>query len=706
MTANIRTVVIAIICLFPTAFNRLEAQNAPDTTKRKVSVRTVAVNLPALQKGKQYQDSIVLPLNKFHYWDETDTLAGFTQTLGQVGKPYRQYQYGLPTYYLQRNDYRDPLTREPNAYLWDVNNFLPLYDTRTPYINLDFAQSANETQLLRVGFSQNITSLWNTGVYYRRRSSIGPYANFTTDQFNVAMGHHFHSFDNKFHLVVGGAYQYLSDLINGGTFQDGTIPYAQSFEQLAQRVRFSGNAPRLLRRARNVMAYGSYQLQADSSVWGLGVHGAISWDDYWKLYLDPARYDSVTVLNSFNQKYFPYANWYQNGQELTANELLFNRFSPIRIGEGIFVQRLNVWGGLRARVSVLGNSLNLQYRLGYERIRVNESGTSPNLLAFKEQNKNSHQINSELSLLKGLLTLQNETKFTFNNLFSPELFFTLNGTLKFGAKEHIIRDSSVIDTTIRRKAIRQPFVMRTQYVPLLLEAKYQLNTQNPTLFQSFWQGLTFQGKNNLSNESVNILTVRGRYSGKIFAKKGLPYRENFVQAETWISNITSIIYTDQDGRMLQGGHFRSLGVAVSGSIRWKRFYVDGLASAQNLNADYARLEKSQPQWWGNIGLSYENRIAKTGLVLMLSLRSHFFAGYQAYAFEPSTQIFYPQTNYQVPTYVRFDVIASGKVGQRTLIFVKFMHANEGITMAGYYTTPFYPMLGRVFSFGINWSFYD
>jgi hypothetical protein len=684
----------------------LEAQNAPDTSKKPVKVRTVAVNLPALQQGKHYHDTIFLPLNKFHYWDEADTLTGFTQTLGQVGKPYRQYQFGLPTYYLSRNEYRDPLTREPNVYLWDLNNFLPIYDTRTPYINLDFAQSAYETQLLRVLFSQNITSLWNTGVYYRRRSSIGPYANFTTDQFNIAMGHHFHSFDNKFHLVVGGAYQYLSDLINGGTFQDGTIPYAQSFQGPAQRVRFTGNAPRLLRRARNVMAYGSYQLRSDSSAWGLGVHGAICWDDYWKLYLDPTRYDSVTVLNSFNQKYFPYANWYQNGQELSANDLLFNLFTPIRIGEGIFVQRLNAWGGLRARVSVLGNSLNLQYRLGYERIRVNESGTSPNLLTFKEQNKNSHQINGEISLLKGLLTLRNETKFTFNNLFSPELFFYLNGTLRFGVKEHIIRDSSVIDTSNRRKAVRQPFVMHTQYVPFLLETNYRLNSQNPTLFQSFWHGLTFQGKNNLFNESANIFTVRGRYSSKIYSKKGLPYRENFAQVESWLTNISSVIYTDQDARVLQGGHFRSLGVSVSGSFRWKRFYVDGLASVQTLNADYSRLQQSQPQWWGNVGLSYENRIAKTGLVLMLSVRSHFFAGFQAYAFEPSTQLFYPQTSYQVPTYARFDVIAAGKVGQRTQIFIKFIHLNEGVVTAGYYTTPFYPMLGRVLSFGINWSFYD
>jgi hypothetical protein len=56
-------------------------------------------------------------------------------------------------------------------------------------------------------------------------------------------------------------------------------------------------------------------------------------------------------------------------------------------------------------------------------------------------------------------------------------------------------------------------------------------------------------------------------------------------------------------------------------------------------------------------------------------------------------------------YHRFDVVLAATI-KRAHVFLKVVHANEGLFAPGYFTTTLYPMLDRTFMVGVNWTFFD
>ncbi|MDB4286324.1 hypothetical protein N9933_03390, partial [bacterium] len=114
-------------------------------------------------------------LSRQHYFDKRDSVPGFHQTLGQVGKPFQAFRYGFESRYLGRKNWRNPVYGRYNPYVVNPQNDIPYFDTKTPYVNLNYAQGGRKLQQIDGVFSQNISPELNFSTLYQSRKSDGAY---------------------------------------------------------------------------------------------------------------------------------------------------------------------------------------------------------------------------------------------------------------------------------------------------------------------------------------------------------------------------------------------------------------------------------------------------------------------------------------------------------------------------------------------------
>ncbi len=84
---------------------------------------------------------------------------------------------------------------------------------------------------------------------------------------------------------------------------------------------------------------------------------------------------------------------------------------------------------------------------------------------------------------------------------------------------------------------------------------------------------------------------------------------------------------------------------------------------------------------------------------------HWKSAYKADAYDPITQQFYLQDDFNVYSYPVLDLFLNFRI-KSFIAFLKFSHWNEYLFLPGYFVTPFYPGQKRAFDIGLNWSFFD
>ena len=89
----------------------------------------------------------------------------------------------------------------------------------------------------------------------------------------------------------------------------------------------------------------------------------------------------------------------------------------------------------------------------------------------------------------------------------------------------------------------------------------------------------------------------------------------------------------------------------------------------------------------------------------------YVSSYKPDAYMPATGVFYLQqtsnksTIVETGSYPQIDLHLTLKV-KTVSFFFKYTHANAGYSGHRQFTALHYPMLPAVFSYGINWLFYD
>ena len=111
-----------------------------------------------------------------------------------------------------------------------------------------------------------------------------------------------------------------------------------------------------------------------------------------------------------------------------------------------------------------------------------------------------------------------------------------------------------------------------------------------------------------------------------------------------------------------------------------------------------------PPFFINTRLQYEFLYAKV-LYIQAGIDLHYKSSYYADAYMPVTQQFYLQNRQAVEGAVLADVYANLRVN-RTRLFVKLTHANQGIFQPGYFVAPDFLQMRRGFAFGVDWYLFD
>jgi hypothetical protein len=115
-----------------------------------------------------------------------------------------------------------------------------------------------------------------------------------------------------------------------------------------------------------------------------------------------------------------------------------------------------------------------------------------------------------------------------------------------------------------------------------------------------------------------------------------------------------------------------------------------------------------PRFFANFRMTYDFVYAKV-LFLQVGGEIHYKSAYYADAYMPLTQQFHLQNKLKTEGVVYSELFLNARIN-RVRLFVKMANAAQGWLQGalnpGYFSTPFYPVVGRSLGFGVNWPLFD
>ncbi|NBB20656.1 hypothetical protein GVN20_14915 [Runella sp. CRIBMP] len=115
-----------------------------------------------------------------------------------------------------------------------------------------------------------------------------------------------------------------------------------------------------------------------------------------------------------------------------------------------------------------------------------------------------------------------------------------------------------------------------------------------------------------------------------------------------------------------------------------------------------------PRFFANFRATFDFVYAKV-LFLQVGGEIHYKSAYYADAYMPLTQQFYLQNRLKTEGVVYTEIFLNARIN-RVRLFVKMANAAQGnyqgALIRGYFSTPFYPVVGRSLGFGVNWPLFD
>ncbi len=142
-----------------------------------------------------------------------------------------------------------------------------------------------------------------------------------------------------------------------------------------------------------------------------------------------------------------------------------------------------------------------------------------------------------------------------------------------------------------------------------------------------------------------------------------------------------------------------LGLAFGAYIHWDSEFT--FAKVLGPSARLFRL----PTFLINSRLYYARTTAENNGTMETGIDMHWKSSYQADAYDPVTQQFYLQDEFNVYSYPVLDLFLNFRIKSFSA-FLKFSHWNEYLFSPGYFVTPLYPGQKRAIDIGLNWSFFD
>lgn len=239
------------------------------------------------------------------------------------------------------------------------------------------------------------------------------------------------------------------------------------------------------------------------------------------------------------------------------------------------------------------------------------------------------------------------------------------------------------------------YFFRAAYKNNFISASYSSTKSRPSFFSERNFGNHYEWSNSFKDSFSNTI------SGSIF------YDFAFVRLapEVQISTINNYVYFDQSKLAAQS---KEVILANKYLLNMdfklgKHFKLDNKLIFNNISGGDEKVIRSPD--WNYVGRWYYDNIVFNDFMEMqigfdLSWHSLFYSN----AYDPITQQFHLQDEFNVGNYLRTDLFFVMKANRLSL-WLKWNHLNQRVEN-GYFSTPYYPGTKRTIDLGLRWHFYD
>jgi hypothetical protein len=668
----------------------------------------------------QYKIREKKAFERSYYWDKLDPAfdKDFVQSLGQVGKPYQVMHHGVNESLFDRPFWRHPITGKYNRYILDPENQVKYLDTRTPYVNADYTQGPQDFQLINVTISQNITPFWNATIYFDRTQSLGVYRNNVTDLTSTYFSSNYRTKNNRYRAYGNITYNKFANEMNGGVprRQDDSYPVIDGI--LREQATFY-----------NASFFKGLSAPNLSGAQGETNITTFYGDHYFQLFgLDTdsvQKANKLTLRNSitFERLNNRFVNTNIGSSSLANNLLPVYPSIPVDsnfVIEGYNSTRLQVRGeGSYSFQTEKGYGVNVNGGISYQLLSLNKD------VLLARENVTEQYANGEIKT--PILVAKGKIRQRLSSIYNPSTIIGVSGAIyplpkrdvfkRKGKDELSEEDKEDYFQAKSRKKVKDKPEEPEKFAPLAIEAEYDIRNMNPHLFQTHFigdSGNAYLPNIELENQTIMHGAAGLRYEMPRVIRRKDTLLPMYISVKGFFTQASKFMYYNTRLNPLQaedGETFSWLGAEFSARLRLlRKFYVETHTSVQqgSTNATDNQFLQWQaqnvPLIFGKTSVFYDNSRVKFAERVRLGVDVYYNTAFVGQSIDVLSNEFF-QTNYQVPGYSRVDAYAAMQI-KGVYIYGKFTHANEGLLLAGYYTTPFHPMLERSFMLGINWSFFN
>ncbi|PRY35489.1 putative beta-barrel porin [Spirosoma oryzae] len=564
------------------------------------------------------------------------------QDLGALGTPMHPVFVNVP----------DQLGAQTGYTVFDAYAYQPLsvkyYNTKSPFTDMYVALGGRNQNILRFDFAQNITPRWNVGFAVQRFTSQKQYGVAGTNDPNKLLAQNWSGVIHTNYRSKNEKYTLLANFINMNHSLDeqGGVLSGTSVTGETIIYNYTGNS----RLTGNSVGNGYFTSPNSSEIR----------NDY-HIYQQFAPAEGIQLFHRLDYK--RHKNFYQD--------------TTLAVNAGFYKEILGTAANLGDTSKIV---LDARFRL-----LENQVG----LKGIFERNGSAFNYRAYLrNRIYGQYT-QYATGYAQSNEYETRRFETFLG----GWLGYYFPDSLSQITAEAEYQVGGGYRLQGQLTSRLLTAGYSSIFVQPTLLQERFQS-------NIINWRREGFNLRGY--NHAFGKLNLRYRKLQIEPGVNYYLLTNYVYFDQQAIAQQAsGSFSVLQTGLGYRLAAGKFLASGQAY-YTLQSTRSYLQT--PPFFMNARFQYEVLYAKA-LYIQVGVDLHYKSPYYANAYMPITQQFYLQNSQQVEGYILADLYANLRVN-RTRLFVKLTHANQGVLQPGYFVAPNYLQMRRGFAFGVDWYLFD
>jgi hypothetical protein len=582
-------------------------------------------------------------MDNVHRYTYVQRSQNLYQDLGALGTPIRPVFVQEPTQLGAQSGYS---VFDPYAY---PTMGVKYFNTKSPFTDMYVALGGNNQNILRFDMAQNINPRWNIGFNVQRFTSQKQFGTSGTNDSYKLLAQNWAVVLHTNYTSKNEKYTLLAHFnnMNHSLDEQGGVLPGETGAGVPIIYNYTGDA----------------RLRSGSSS-QQGPHG-------WEIRNDYHVYHQYVLDKGFQLyhrfDYKSHRNFYQD-DTLRLNQSI----TPIT--DSVALRFYPTIAGDTSRIFQLARFRLLENQFGIKGV-AQFKGSSFNYRTYLRV-RNYRQF-----------TRYNETRNNFNEYATPRLETFLGGWLGYYFPDSLSQVTAELEYQVGGG-----YRLQGQLDSKLLTAGYSSMFVNPTLLQERFQSPLFFWRNNFSLRGYN----------HAFGKLNLKYKNIRLEPVVDYYLLSNYIYFDEKAAPQQvDGSFSVLRTGLGYHLQVGKFLLAG----QGYYTVQSRTDVLRtPPFFMNARLQYEFLYAKV-LYIQAGIDLHYKSSYYADAYMPVTQQFYLQNRQAVEGAVLADVYANLRVN-RTRLFVKLTHANQGVFQPGYFVAPDFLQMRRGFAFGVDWYLFD